>query len=391
MWKPPFCPNADCQYHTLHLQPYSYRKKIGSWFQYKGWRTTACAGRYQRCRCKSCGHYFCERTFHIDYRTQQKVRYQDLMADLCSRVSLRATHRNRGISPSVHVNRIGRLARNAIALHCQLKAYLTQPENIIADGFVSFETSQYYPSNLHVAIGEKSEYLYTMDHVTIRRTGRMSRRQKLRQAQLEAVYRPDGKGLQISFQRVMETVARQVDQWYPPDNPRPAGSVPIELVTDEKLEYAPAIGQTERLHRQMAEKTVVWQRVNSHHNRGPGGPMFAMDNFDRELRKDIGTYVRETVTFRRNVSNTMEANHVYRLYHNFFKEYRARDRSKRRRWQLAGMPEQAVRSKLKTIFTRRAFLTHVDGLRPEDEWVWKRRLYTPGQLHQHLPRAYVVS
>ena len=391
MWKPPFCPNAKCQHHTRHLLPYHRRRQSAAWFQYKGWRTTACAGRYHRCRCKSCGHYFCERTFHIDFRTHRTVRYQDLVADLCSRVSLRATHRNRGISPSVTRNRIGRLARNSIALHCAMRTFLDTPENFIADGFVSFETSQYYPSNLHIAIGENSEYLYTMDHVTIRRTGRMSKRQKLRQAQLEAVYKPDSRGLTRSFTRVMDTVAHQLDHWFPPGTQRPPRQPVLELVTDEKLEYEVAISSCPGMHRQMAQTNITWQRINSHHNRGPGGPMFAMDNFDRELRKDIGAYVRESVTFRRNVSNAMESNHVYRLYHNFFKEYRSRDRLGQRRWQRAGLPEKLVKSRLKTIYSRRAFYTHVQGMRPEEEWVWKRRLYTPGQLHQQLPRAYVLS
>ncbi|MFW6364263.1 MAG: hypothetical protein ACOC0D_10500, partial [Spirochaeta sp.] len=71
MWNPPFCPNADCVHHTHHLKSRHFREKVGIWYQRKGYRTTACAGTYQRARCSSCGTWFCERTFHLDYRVQK--------------------------------------------------------------------------------------------------------------------------------------------------------------------------------------------------------------------------------------------------------------------------------------------------------------------------------
>ena len=71
------------------------------------------------------------------------------------------------------------------------------------------------------------------------------------------------------------------------------------------------------------------------------------------------TIVRETVTFRRNVQNAMESVQVHRG--------------------------------LKSLYTRRALLSHQPLLAEEDRRVWRRQLYTPGQLYQYLPWQYVVA
>ncbi|WP_460058346.1 hypothetical protein, partial [Spirochaeta dissipatitropha] len=340
---------------------------------------------------KDCRRYFCERTFSIDYYVQKIVNYSDLLKDVRSRCSLAATQRNRGISPAIRRNRISRLARNCIAMHAELARYLDTPEDLIADGFVSFEVSQYYPSNLHILIGKESEYLYTLDHVTNRRTGTMTSAQKKKQARLEAVFRPEPRGIVNSFTRVMKTMSRQIDHWDTAALPYLKLPKSVCLTTDNKREYPIAIGCCARTHEQLASGRLDWLHISSDHNRGPGGPMFAMDNFDRELRKDIAAYVRETVTFRRNVMNAMESVQVYRMYHNFMKPYRSRDSLKQKRWQRAGLPEKLVRSKLKKLFTQRAFMSHLEGVPEEDMRVWKRQLYTPGQLHQQLPARYILN
>ena len=391
MYCPPFCPNKDCEHHNHHKLSRSQRLKVGTWFWRKGRGRSACAGEFQKFQCTSCRRYFSERTFSIDYRVHKIVSYRDLVKDVRSRCSLAATYRNRGISASIHRNRIGRLARNCIALHAELFPHLKTPEDLIADGFVSFEVSQYYPSNLHVLIGKESEYLYAMDHVTIRRTGIMTDAQKKKQARLEQVYRPGSRGIQKSFGRIMHTMSTCIDRWDlgPESHRTQPGSVC--LITDNKKEYPDAIGSSELTHHQIASQRLDWKHISSDHNRGPGGPMFAMDNFDRELRKDIASYVRETVTFRRNVAHAMESVQVYRMYHNFLKPFRSRDVQKQRRWQRAGLPEKLVRSRLKKLFTQRAFLSHLETVPEEDMRVWKRQLYTPGQLHQQLPRQYILN
>ncbi|AFG36370.1 hypothetical protein [Spirochaeta africana] len=383
MHTPPFCPNPDCRHHHHHTRTRAEKARVGTWFWRKGLRHTACAGSHQRYQCIACKRFFTERTFSIDYRVHRTVSYRDLIRDISSRVSLAATHRNRGISPAIRRNRVGRLARNCIALHAECRPYLTTPEDLIADGFVSFEVSQYYPCNLHILIGKDSEYLFAMDHVTIRRTGRMSPRQKIRQAELEAVYRPAPDGIITSFTRILHSMAWLVLQWEPED--------PVQLITDNKKEYPDAISRCEVAHRLLSEQSLGWRHISSHHHRGPGGPMFAMDNFDRELRKDMAAYVRETVTFRRNVQNAMESVQVYRMYHNFLKPYRVRGEASAKRWQRAGLPAKLVKRRLKTLCVRRAFLSHYPDIPEEDLRVWKRHLYTPGQLKQQLPWQYIVA
>lgn len=383
MHTPPFCPNPDCRHHHHHERSRAEKKRIGVWFWRKGKRHSACAGTFQRFQCISCKRFFSERTFSIDYRVHQIISYRDLVKDIGSRVSLAATHRNRGISPAVRRNRIARLARNCIALHAACAPHLKTPEDLIVDGFVSFEVSQYYPCNLHILIGADSEYLYTMDHVTIRRTGRMSDRQRGIQARLESVYRPAPDGIITSVTRVLRNLVLLVRQW--------DAAKAVCLITDNKQEYPDALSRCDAAHLLISDQRLKWEHISSQHHRGPGGPMFAMDNFDRELRKDIAAYVRETVTFRRNVQNAMDCVQVYRMYHNFIKCHRCRDASGQKHWQRAGLPARLVRSSLKHLYSRRAFLSHQQAVSEVDLRVWKRQLYTPGQLKQQLPWRYIVA
>ncbi|GAB6089829.1 hypothetical protein [Spirochaeta dissipatitropha] len=234
MHTPPFCPNKHCEHHKHHKRSRSEKQKTGTWFWLKGKGCSACAGSFQQFQCKDCRRYFSERTFSIDYRVHRIVSYNDLLKDVRSRCSLAATQRNRGISPAICRNRISRLARNCIALHAELSPYLNKPEDLIADGFVSFEVSQYYPSNLHILIGKESEYLYTMDHVTIRRTGVMTDVQKKKQARLEKVYRPESRGIVNSFGRILNTMSDRIEQWNPPKIPDINLPVSVCLITDNK-------------------------------------------------------------------------------------------------------------------------------------------------------------
>ncbi|MDQ7795412.1 MAG: hypothetical protein RDU47_01430 [Spirochaetia bacterium] len=72
----------------------------------------------------------------------------DIVARLVSGESLRAMSRNLAVSLNLLSNRIDRLTRQAIALHSICLASRAGYDDICIDGFVSFDTSQYFPSEI---------------------------------------------------------------------------------------------------------------------------------------------------------------------------------------------------------------------------------------------------
>jgi hypothetical protein len=65
----------------------------------------------------------------------------------------------------------------------------------VADGFESFDVSQYFPNNITIMAGEESQFLYAFSHTTIRRKGSMRPDQKRKRAALEAQWRAPREGV----------------------------------------------------------------------------------------------------------------------------------------------------------------------------------------------------
>ncbi|WP_460054324.1 hypothetical protein [Spirochaeta dissipatitropha] len=107
---PPHCPNCTCDNHDPEqIQSTGPRK----WFWLKGRRHSECAGDFQRFQCKSCGRYFSERTFSIDYRVHHIVPYRGIMEDHKNGRTFSETLRRRGISAAIRRNRVLRIQKIA--------------------------------------------------------------------------------------------------------------------------------------------------------------------------------------------------------------------------------------------------------------------------------------
>ena len=186
MYEPPFCANPCCQFHD----PQIVRNTAAPFCRRIGWYATNVAGNIQRFRCRGCGKTFSERTFRLDYYTKRAVQYQELLRELSSGESLSAMARRHHCSPACVQNRLERLSRNALLFHSRCLTTLKLTEDLTADGFESFEVSQFHPNNINLLVGKDSQFLYGFTHYTLRRKGRMTEAQKARRARLETRYKP---------------------------------------------------------------------------------------------------------------------------------------------------------------------------------------------------------
>ena len=361
---PPFCPNPVCPHH---LPGVKHEPRRGPWYQRDGTYPSKCLGKgVQRFICKRCGRKFSAQTFSLDYGVKKRIPYRRVFDQINSGSGIRFLARNLGVTDKVITNRISRLARQAIGIHALLRNEFPLTEDLAADGFESFTWSQYFPNNIHLAVGKESQYLYGIDYAHIRRKGRMTDKQKLRRETLEKQWKAPPGDLSASFSRLMRHIFR-----YRKENEE----APLILYTDEKQEY-----------RQVLEGVggVRHLTVSSHVARTVRNDLFAVNYYDREIRKDQSNHVRETVEFSRDVNNAMDRLWIYSAYHNYIKPYRTgmKGRSIPTHAECAGISSESIRRVWKSFFTRRFFVTHVDL--SDSQWFsWYRCYATP--LKREVP------
>ena len=367
---PPFCPNNACTYHFEENLPKSSRLP---WYHKDGTYPTALHGRVQRYLCTRCGTKFSAQTFSLDYAVKIKVPYRRILDQITSSSGIRSLSRHLRVSDTVILNRLSRLARQSIALHSALRGFCYGTEPFVTDGFESFTLSQYFPNNIHLAVGKDSQYIYGIDYAHLRRKGRMRVEQKSRREEFEHYFSAYKGDITRSFTRMIRQIA-EYDKGLKGNH--------MVIYSDEKREYR------EVLQSLIDEKRVRHIRIPSTKPRTMTNELFAVNYLDRELRKDSGNHVRETVQFSRDVNNLMDRMWVYAAYHNCIKPFRIGKSSEQKEThaERAGFPKGKIQLLLKTFFTQRAFVRKV--WLTESEWYsWYRCYTTPLQMRSpYIPR-----
>lgn len=360
MFIPPFCPNPACPYHL---------KAPGSpaWFSHRGSYLTKSAGKIRRFYCTCCKRGFSERTFSIDYYTKKLVDYRKLLTLLSSSMGLRQISRFTSLSLATLSNRYERLSRQSLALHERISQTHEVGEDLVADEFETFSVSQYFPEFYHLLVGKDSQFLYFFTHMKFKRKGRMTEVQKLiKEVLYERVKFKRGRQSR-SFAEVMEKIAQMG-----------AHRECLTLHTDEKKAYLTAIPRNPTLRRMSEEGRFIHETTVSTAPRTFSNPLFAVNYFDREIRKDSAGHVRETVRFNRNMSAGLIRLSCYALYHNFYKCFRINDAvgSDRRHYREAEIDEELVKGRLAKIFTERVFISK-EEITGFSRRLWFKEIETP--------------
>lgn len=372
-FKPPFCPDPACRHH--HDGPGIY-KAFQSWGSYR----TTTFGRVSRFRCTACGKTFSVQTFRVDYWAKRIIDYDDLTERLASCSSIRALGRACHVAGKSIQNRIGRAARQVLAFESRLASTRKPTEDLAADGFESFCVSQYFPNNIHLLVGSRSQFVYECDHVTLRRKGTMTDAQKARRARLDQLYRPSPKELVDSFARIGTACLGVLSD---------RASPKLTLWTDEKREYPRALGTSACIAALRDQRRLLHRTISSRAARTLANPLFPVNYLDREIRKDLHEHVRETVCFGRNVSAQMERMTLYLFYHNFRKPHRSRGDG-RSHAEVAGYDRSDIERELRTLWERRAVYS-LTGLTECGRATWLRSRITPlASSQDYIPRCIVA-
>lgn len=360
---PTFCPNPHCQHHFDESDAYGgHWKHVGSYH-------TLVVGSVLRFKCLACGKGFSERTFSIDYYTKRVFDLREIHRATSQGESVSSIARHLTGSIASIQNRSERLSRNGLAMHEFLLLDLRLSENLVADGFESFDRSQYFPNNINLLVGQDSQFLYGVTHTTIRRKGRMTKHQKRMREKLEQTYRAPKKGIQSSFTRLIELIPKLWDI---------SRKLQLRLWTDEHYAYPYSILHVSRLAQCQCEGSFVHSTWPSKARRTIANPLFPVNYFDRELRKDLAAFRRESTCYTRNTANGLARLTLHLVYHNYQKPFRVGSGRKTEEVhaEMAGISAVQIAGQFTTFYTDRAFLSK-QKLSDEGRKIWLKEAVTP--------------
>jgi transposase-like protein len=361
MFTPPFCPRASCTHHT--------KPPASRWWFREGHHLTKAFGKVPRFRCKGCGLTFSVQTFRVTYYAKRIIALRRLERLSASSMSTRALSREFRCSCGTISNRIDRIARQGIMLHTTLRPLADPHEAVCFDGLVNFDRSQFFPNDIGISITGNSRFILGLSHATTRRAGTMREDQREKRDLLYEGLGFERKAVERSFTEHLDLIARERP---------PTPDAPLILITDEKQEYGRALEGHQLYKEQDAGSRCVHMTVNSELPRTYLNPLFPSNYIDREVRKDQANFRRETTCFSWKGADCMSRLVSWAVWHNYDKRYLIKAPVLRTEThaEVAGIPRALVRSMRRRMFTRRAFLSHLD-LAPIDRKLWTKTVYSP--------------
>src|SRR4030095_1424182 len=189
---PPFCPRSHCRYH---------RSAIGWEWVHFGSFSRQCAPQIiPRFRCCHCRSTFSTQTFSTTYSLKRPKLPEPVFHRLLACSGLRQITREARCVHSTVMGLAARLGRHALLFltHPRTPGTITEP--LVVDGFESFAYSQYHPLHVHLAIGANSHYVYGSTLSRLRRSGRMTAKQRRRRKPIEDQHgRPDPRAIELDM------------------------------------------------------------------------------------------------------------------------------------------------------------------------------------------------
>jgi len=365
-----FCPKPECRHHTLKSQG-------NDWYYHYGYHSTKAFGKVRRYKCKSCGKTFSDQTFELNYWLKIKTEFKALGKELNSLSSCCFAARNEDLSADSIRIRYDRIARNSLFLQAELTKDIKINEPLVADGLESYTRNKYFPTNLNVLMGDGTYFVYYFNQSHSKRKGRITKAQKLR---MESEY--IGKCLSRSYIKKMFT--KLIDYLE-----GKCDKETLLLNTDENTAYAGVVNRWNIRAKRKKEgerssadtyMPIIEHRVTpSTAPRTKENPLKAVNYFDRQIRKDIPSYRRRTISQAKNDRNKLSRVAFYVATHNFFKPFLISSNAKQTEkkhsdFVIGDNPQKQYW--IEKFFTKRFFHSFTE-LPEYFENIWFKRTPTP--------------
>ena len=365
---PEHCTNPECR---------NFNNPEGSsWFLPYGSYETATFGTVNRFKCRLCGRTFSEQSFSIDYYAKKEVDYTPILDGLKTGSGNRDIARHLCVRNETVQNRIERLSRWAQGIQHTLLPLFPFNEDFVADGLQSFSQSQYYPNDINIFVGKRSQFLYTCGLSVLRRKGRMTEAQKKKRIELEK----KGKADPAATKKSMKILGEWIDNFLVEKK-----MLDTVLWTDMHNDYVNSFsGLVAFIHRRISSKAA-----RNHLN-----PLMAVNYYDREVRKDLSDHTRETVQFARHPACMMSRFVLYRHHHNFLKPFRINSHDENSSYiywthaEEAGMLRQDYKALINKMQGKRFFLNKLT-MNEEEMKTWLHLWRNPGVKSKRYVPQYI--
>ena len=194
------------------------------------------------------------------------------------------------------------MARWALLKHAAFVQNQNITEAIVYDGLENFSFSQYDPNNVNHAIGKDSFFTYDFNFTPINRKGRMSERQKVKKELLEKMFGAYPRnGLRKSTKEILERLCKK------------CVGEKLFLYSDNHFQYRRAV------ERDLKKYAIEHHKTSSKVYRHFKNKLFAVNNFDAQIRHNVGAYKRETIAFSKHSVAMMEKFVLFACHKNYLR------------------------------------------------------------------------
>ncbi|MFP4383460.1 MAG: transposase [Spirochaetia bacterium] len=365
--EPEFCPRKACKYYE--------RENVENedWYCRYGTHYSKSRGRIQRFKCRNCGKTFSTQTFSIHYWTHITIDFESFAGKLYSCSGLLQLSRTEGYTYRVVQNRIRRLARNSLAALNSFYRTHTLQEDLVMDGFESFTRSQYFPNNITIIVGKKSQFIFAAIQTLIKRKGRMTEQQKIFRDFIYEHWEPP-RSIQDDVRVILADCLPMMQKCM--------ANQTLKLISDKHSSYPPAINKIKELKDAKHKGTFRHVRIKARKKRTKEyNPLFAVDYVDRQIRNNMAEHVRETIRQGREVNCQMERAAIFAAMHNFNTPHRIRHKAHPENEithrNIARVNPPKLDWYLKRIFTHRHLMGHLSEPVQWIKQVWQFQYENP--------------
>jgi hypothetical protein len=275
--------------------------------------------------------------------------------------------RDMQVSPETVNRHIARLGRHCLLFHIQMMENSPPVHQVVADGFETFEFSQYFPIHHHLAVEKGSDFLIYFTDSELRRKGRMTVYQKRRRQELEQKYgRPDPKAVEKDMRELLEITLQ--------------GQPFATVFSDDHPAY-------KRSLKSLA--TTIDHRITpGSAHRDKNNSLWEVNLLDLLIRHGNANHRRETLAWSKRRQASAERLAILLVWRNYMKGRREKVRGSPTPAMQRGMMEQPL--SMDDLLARRIFRTRCE-LPPRWSEYYDRRVTTRAlkrNLRHTLKMAY---
>jgi hypothetical protein len=250
---------------------------------------------------------------------------------------------NRQIARELQVNPgtvdriLARMGRHCFLYHARQMQNTYPPSEIVFDGFVTFEHSQYFPFHQHNAVEKDTDFFIYFTDSEVRRSGSMTHEQKKRRDVLEEKFgRPDSQAVRKDVSHLLQVTLN--------------GQSSAVVHSDAHKSYPRAIRDT--------NCDIIHVITPGKNHRDKHNKLWVINLLDSLTRHSSSNHKRETIAWSKRRQSSAERMGVFLVWRNYVKVRREKDPRGPTPAMERGMFDH--RLTVEEIFSERIFRDHVE-------------------------------